>query len=88
MKTAVKILTALVVIAVAACSVYIMANGLGLSDKFDFGAGAYYYADIPDFDKIEKSVSYVSGVPLWCHIVLFAGWGYLMYRLWCKIEDA
>ena len=31
--------------------IYIMANGLGLQEGLDFGAGAYYYADIRDFEK-------------------------------------
>ena len=39
--------TVLVLTVIAA--VYIMANGLGLIDSLDFGAGAYYFADIPQF---------------------------------------
>ncbi|MGN1045032.1 MAG: hypothetical protein ACI4Q9_03655 [Candidatus Methanomethylophilaceae archaeon] len=31
---------------------YVMANGIGLVDGLDFGAGAYYYADIPEFDRL------------------------------------
>ena len=31
---------------------YIMINRIGLSDDLDFGAGAYYYADIPEYDKV------------------------------------
>ncbi|MDD7424481.1 MAG: hypothetical protein PUK31_05690 [Candidatus Methanomethylophilaceae archaeon] len=36
---------------------YVMANGIGLVDGLDFGAGAYYYADIPEFDKLTASTT-------------------------------
>ena len=41
---------ALLVVGVAtlAAVVYIMVRRLGLNPDLDFGAGAYYYADIPD----------------------------------------
>ena len=52
--------TVLVLTVIAA--VYIMANGLGLIDSLDFGAGAYYYADIPQFAK------YVDGS---CYCLLY-----------------
>ena len=65
---------------------YIMFNHIGLVDTLDFGAGAYYYADIPEFDKLEKGASFVSRVPLWVHILLFLAWGFLMYRLWLRID--
>lgn len=65
---------------------YIMFNRIGLVDTLDFGAGAYYYADIPEFDKLEKSASFVSAVPVWIHILLFLAWGFLMYRLWVRID--
>lgn len=68
-------------------ALYIMANHLGISPELDFGAGAYYYADIPDFDKIEKSLSFTTSVPVWLHVLLFLLWGYLMYRLWCWIDS-
>ena len=38
---------AVIVAGTVAASIYIMANGLGLQDSLDFGAGAYSYADIP-----------------------------------------
>ena len=67
-------------------SIYIMVHRIGLSDELDFGAGAYYYADIPDFQKMEQAVSYSSAVPMWVHILLFLLWGALMYLLWCRID--
>ena len=38
--------------AVVLAAVLIMVRGLGLAPDYDFGAGAYYYADIPDFEGI------------------------------------
>lgn len=67
-------------------AVYIMANGLGLQDSLDFGAGAYYYADIPEFDKYVRPDAYQSHLPLWLAIILFLAWGALMYLLWVWIE--
>lgn len=61
---------------------YIMANGLGLIDGLDFGAGAYYYADIPMFQKFVNGDAYQSPTPMWALILLFLAWGALMYRLW------
>lgn len=66
---------------------YIMANGLGLVDSLDFGAGAYYYADIPDFEKYMHDGAYSTTLPLWLYIVLFLCWGYLMWRLWAWVES-
>lgn len=66
--------------------VYIMVNGLGLVDGLDFGAGAYYYADIPNFSDYVSAEHYTSETPMWVLIVLFLAWGFAMYRLWCWIE--
>lgn len=67
-------------------AVYIMANGLGLIDTLDFGAGAYYYADIPEFSKYTDGAWYASPTPMWVLILLFLLWGALMYRIWCRME--
>ena len=67
-------------------AVYIMCRGLGLVPGYDFGAGAYYYADIPDYQKIIKDEAYTTTVPTWVNIVLFLAWGVLMYRLWKRID--
>ena len=79
-----KVATAVTAIAVAAAALYIMIRGVGLSDVLDFGAGAYYYADIPNFEKYEPT--FVTSVPMWAHILLFLLWGFLMYRLWLRID--
>lgn len=66
--------------------IYIVANRLGLSDKYDFGAGAYYYADIPNYQDVIKDNIYHTTIPVWVHILLFLSWGWLMWRLWCYID--
>lgn len=67
-------------------ALYIMINHLGLIDGLDFGAGAYYYADIPEFQKFLDAASYQTQVPFWVFLVLFFGWGALMYKLWIVLK--
>lgn len=74
------------VILILGLAVYCMVNGLGLVDGLDFGAGAYYYADIPQFAQYVNGEHFISKFPMWFHIALFLGWGYLMYRLWVWID--
>ncbi len=71
---------------IAVLVIYIMANGLGLIDSLDFGAGAYYYADIPGFAKYVNGQHFVSRFPMWLHILLFLIWGGVMYKLWTWLE--
>ena len=78
--------TAVVAVTVIICAIVIASRQLGVVDGYDFGAGAYYYADIPGFEKILNEDVYTAKVPMWVHIVLFLGWGWLMWRLWCWIE--
>ena len=65
---------------------YVMVNGLGLAESLDFGAGAYYYADMPGFERWSNRTFYVSPVPMWVLIVLFLAWGTLMYRAWSALN--
>ena len=81
-----KIATAVLAVAVLLLALWIMARGLGLVEGLDFGAGAYYYADIPDFEKIVRTDAYDSHLPLWLAILLFLAWGALMYLLWIWID--
>jgi hypothetical protein len=67
-------------------AIYIMIHSLGLIDSLDFGAGAYYYADIPGFEKFVNGDAYTSPVGMPVLIALFLLWGALMYRLWIKID--
>ena len=81
-----KVATILVVVVTLVLSIYIMAHKMGLSDKLDFGAGAYYYTDSPNFEEVIPEKSMVTGFPKWVYFALFFGWGYLMYRLWVWID--
>lgn len=81
-----KVLTIAAAVAVLLAALYIMAKGLGLQDSLDFGAGAYFYADIPEFEKYTESVSYKTDLPYWLFVVIFLVWGALMYKLWKFID--
>ncbi len=81
-KRTAKVLTLIVTGATILAALYIMANGLGLQDSLDFGAGAYYYADIPEFDKYTQSTNFAARLPFWVYVVLFLAWGALMYKAW------
>ena len=83
----IRTVTAIVAAAVLICSIVIVTLRLGLVEGYDFGAGAYYYADIPGFEKIMNDEAYKTSVPVWAHILLFLGWGWLMYRLWGWIDS-
>lgn len=69
---------------------YIMFRGLGLVPGLDFGAGAYYYADIPDFEKYMDSAhaAYDNATSTWLCISLFLLWGWLMWRLWVFVDNS
>ncbi len=81
-KKAGRILTLTVIVATVIAALYVMLHGLGLQDSLDFGAGAYYYADIPEFDKFTGSTHYDAKFPYWVYVVLFLAWGFLMYKVW------
>lgn len=74
------------VVVVLAFALWIMFRQLGIVEGLDFGAGAYYYADIPDFEKY-MNASYDSRLPYWVYVVLFLAWGWLMYRLWVWVDE-
>lgn len=82
-----RAVTILMVVAVLSVAVYIMVNQLGLVEGYDFGLGAYYYVDIPDFEKIVDQDAYKATVPVWVHVLLFIAWGWLMWRLWVWIDS-
>lgn len=69
-------------------SIYIMYNGLGLIKGLDFGAGSYYYTDIPNWDKIffgEKSINLGTNHPILFFSAFFL-WGIICYRFLCWME--
>ena len=72
--------------AILAVAVYIMVNRIGLDPELDFGAGAYYYADIPEYQKVLNWDIYQARLPFWVYVVLFLLWGALMYWLWKRID--
>ena len=74
-------------IAAIAEAVHIMKNGFGLLEQLDFGAGAYYYADIPGFASLVNGSHDQSPVSMPILIILLLIWGFLMYRLWAWIES-
>ncbi|MGN0403171.1 MAG: hypothetical protein ACI4HQ_13060 [Acetatifactor sp.] len=85
-KGFVKALKIIIAVAIIGLVGYIMGNHLGLIDSLDFGAGAYYYADMPGFAKLVNGEHYISKTPMTVLILLFLIWGYLMYRLWVWLE--
>ena len=82
----VRIVTAVVVVTVLLAALLIMGTGAGTVEGYDFGAGAYYYADIPGFETIMRDYIYRTSVPVVLHVALFLVWGWLMYRLWVKVD--
>ena len=74
-------------IAAIAEAVHIMKNGFGLLEQLDFGAGAYYYEDIPGFASLVNGSHYQSPVSMPILIILFLIWGFLMYRQWTWKES-
>lgn len=86
LKKAGKVLTVIVAVVTLLAVIYIMINRIGLQDELDFGAGAYYYADIPEFEKYEKNVGYKARLPYVVYVILFLAWGALMYKVWKKLD--
>ena len=66
-------------------AVYIMMRGLGLNPDLDYGAGAYYYADIPDYAKTLNWDTYTAQLPFWVYLVLFLAWGWVVWRIWKRL---
>ena len=80
--------TALLVIGdvVLCAAVYVMAHRIGLNPELDFGAGAYYYADIPEYEKVLDWDTYQAQRPFWVYVVLFLAWGFIIYRIWKRMD--
>ncbi|MBQ3206758.1 MAG: hypothetical protein IJB38_01970 [Bacteroidales bacterium] len=82
-----KTVTVIMMVTVIIIAAYIMINRLGLIEGYDFGGGAYYYVDIPEFEKIVDEDAFRTTVPVWVHVVLFIAWGWLMWRLWLWLDN-
>ena len=65
---------------------YIMWHRLGLSPEYDFGAGAYFYADDPAIQDLSERAAYTTRIPKWVHYALFFVWGALMWLLWKWVD--
>lgn len=86
-KTATRVAFLIVGIATLVAVIYIMSHQIGLNPDLDFGAGAYYYADIPEDAPIPDYMSaYQAKLPYWVYVVLFLLWGALMYALWKWVD--
>lgn len=81
-----KFVTTLVAVSALGLSVWVMLHHMGLAPGLDFAAGAYYYADIPEFEKYMHEGAYSTDIPQWVIYALFFAWGYLMWRLWLWVE--
>ena len=83
-----RVITIAVVVIILVLALYIILTRRGVVPEYDFGAGAYYYADIPteQYQEIDPDGAYRTSVPKWVFYVLFVGWGWLMWRLWCRIS--
>ena len=75
-----------VVAATLAGVIYIMVRRLGLNPDYDFGAGAYYYADIPEFEKKLNWDTYAAKLPGWVYYLLFFAWGAVVWFIWKWVE--
>ena len=60
-----KVITIVMVVITLVLAVYIMLNRKGVVEDYDFGAGAYYYADIPteEYANIDKEGAYINTLP-------------------------
>ena len=81
-----KIASAVFGAGVAITAIVIMARGAGLQEGLDFGAGSYYYADIPEFDRYTAWDAFQASLPYWVYVLLFLAWGALMYLLWRRVD--
>ena len=52
----------------------------------NMGAGAYYYTDIPNFEKYINNSIFKTKFSIWFLITLFLIWGVFVYKLWCYID--
>ncbi len=89
MKKSRKILkwaTVILAVVTLCLALYIMWNRLGLSPDYDFGAGAYFYADDPAIQDLSDRAAYTTSVPKWIHYALFFVWGALMWLLWKWVD--
>lgn len=86
LKIILKYLWYLFIFSIVVSVVIVMYKNMGLISKFDFGAGAYYYTDIPNFEKYINNSIFKTKFSIWFLITLFLIWGVFVYKLWCYID--
>ena len=86
LKIILKYLWYLFILSIIVSVVIVMYKNMGLISKFDFGAGAYYHTDIPNFEKYINNSIFKTKFSIWFLITLFLIWGVFVYKLWCYID--
>ena len=86
LKILLKYLWYLFIFSMVVSVIIVMYKNMGLISKFDFGAGAYYYTDIPNFEKYINNSIFKTKFSIWFLITLFLIWGVFVYKLWCYID--
>lgn len=86
LKIILKYLWYLFIFSIVVSVIIVMYKNIGLISKFDFGAGAYYYTDIPNFEKYINNSIFKTKFSIWFLITLFLIWGVFVYKLWCYID--
>lgn len=86
LKIILKYLWYLFIFSIVVSVIIVMYKNMGLISKFDFGAGAYYYTDIPNFKKYINNSIFKTKFSIWFLITLFLIWGVFVYKLWCYID--
>ena len=86
LKIILKYLWYLFIFSIVVSVIIVMYKNMGLISKFDFGAGAYYYTDIPNFEKYINNSLFKTKFSIWFLITLFLIWGVFVYKLWCYID--
>jgi len=81
-----KWMTVALAVIVICLAIWIMWHRLGLNPDYDFGAGAYFYADDPAIQDISEKAKLPTSVPKWIYYVLFFAWGALMWVLWKWVD--
>lgn len=84
MKILCRICLVIFVIAII-FAIFLIKNQSGLIEGLDFGAGQYYYTDIPNWQNYFTGTKFFTNIPIWIYFLLFFAWGYLMYKIWKKI---
>ena len=86
LKIILKYLWYLFIFSIVVSVIIVMYKNMGLISKFDFVAGAYYYTDIPNFEKYINNSIFKTKFSIWFLITLFLIWGVFVYKLWCYID--